>query len=79
MAKIKPSYDPIEDLKGSSQHHDLKNQPGEKADKDHQKSDADPSDELKHAVADTNSDTGIADALREAVDDDEDDSGEGTA
>lgn len=67
MAKVKPSYKPL-DLNGSSQHHHLKNQPGEKGDSDHQDTDTSAADDLKHAVAGTNSDTGIADALRGAVD-----------
>ena len=46
MAKIKPSYNPL-DLKGSEQHHDLKNQPGEKGEKDHQEKSDITSEELE--------------------------------
>ena len=46
MAKNKPSYTPL-DLKGSEQHHDLKNQPGEKGEKDHQEKSDITSEELE--------------------------------
>ncbi|NOE20821.1 hypothetical protein GS634_22045 [Ruegeria atlantica] len=35
MAKKQPKHDVIEGMKGSEQHHPLKNQPGEKGDSDH--------------------------------------------
>lgn len=42
MAKQLPETDVIDGLKGSQQHHPLKNKPGEKGHPDHQK--AEPSD-----------------------------------
>ena len=35
MTKQQPKYDVIDGLKGSEQHHPLKNRPGEKGDPDH--------------------------------------------
>lgn len=35
MTKQQPKHDVIEGLKGSEQHHPLKNRPGEKGDPDH--------------------------------------------
>lgn len=72
MAKTNPSHAPL-DLKGSAQHHKLKNQPGEKGDDDHNESDDAPADDLKTAVADVEADTELADALRDAVEDEEGD------
>lgn len=67
MSKIE--YDPeLAAMKGSEQHHDLKNQPGEKADEDHAKSDGTASDELTDAIDSADADTQIADKLRKAAD-----------
>lgn len=53
------------DLRGSEQHHDLKNQPGEKGDKDHAETDGELSKENAKAVKSSDSDTQLADALRD--------------
>ncbi len=61
-------YDPeLAKLKGSEQHHDLKNKAGEKADEDHAKSDATPSDTVVDAVSGSDDETQIADKLREVA------------
>ena len=70
MAKTQPSYKPL-DLKGASQHHDLKDQPGEKSDETHKDTSESASDELTEAVSNVKADTEIADALRDAVEEDE--------
>ncbi|WP_295313842.1 hypothetical protein [Roseobacter sp.] len=58
------------DLKGSEQHLPLKNQPGEKGDKDHAESDAKMSDETEKTVDESGSETQIADAFRDLKKDD---------
>ncbi|MEL6516338.1 MAG: hypothetical protein AAFQ39_01385 [Pseudomonadota bacterium] len=58
------------DLKGSEQHHDLKNQPGEDGDPDHADTDGALSPELEEVVESTDASTQIADKLKRAVDDD---------
>ncbi|MCI2394029.1 hypothetical protein [Aliiroseovarius sediminis] len=72
MTKTQPSYKPL-NLKGSSQHHKLKNQPGEKGDEDHNKSDDTPADDLKDTVAEVEADTELAEAMRDAVEGEDDD------
>lgn len=62
-------------LKGAEQHHPLKNQPGEKGDKDHMQkdhieTDETLSDEAAKAVEASDAETQIADALRDLADKD---------
>ncbi|WP_306115546.1 MULTISPECIES: hypothetical protein [unclassified Roseovarius] len=69
MSKIQ--YDEhLADLKGSKQHHDLKNRPGEAGDPNHAENDGELSDEVASAIAEGEGDTQIADALREAAEKD---------
>ena len=70
MAKTQPSYKPL-DLKGASQHHDLKNHPGEKGDETHKDTPETAPDELTEAVSNVKADTEVADAPRDAVEEDE--------
>ena len=58
------------DLKGSEQHHPLKNQEGEKGDSDHAKSDVKMTEDTADAVQSSDAETQIADALRDLVDED---------
>lgn len=57
------------DLKGSEQHHNLKNQPGEQGDQDHASSDAKLTEETSQTVQKSDADTQIADALRDLTKD----------
>lgn len=61
------------DLKGSEQHHKLKNKEGEKGDPNHASDDAVSADEidqsLKDAVTEGKEDTEIGSAMGKAVDD----------
>ncbi|WP_227267711.1 hypothetical protein [Roseobacter weihaiensis] len=59
---------PIE-LKGSEQHHKLKNQKGEKGDPDHAEVESSSSAEIEDAVADGDEDTAIGAALKSASED----------
>lgn len=59
-------------LRGSKQHHDLKDEPGEDGDQDHMDDGAEPSEELKDAVEGNSSETEIGDALKRAVSDKDD-------
>ncbi|MCE8005813.1 hypothetical protein [Aestuariivita sp.] len=52
------------DLKGSKQHHRLKNKRGEHGDREHTDGDAIQSAEIKDAVADGDGDTAIGAALK---------------
>lgn len=52
------------DLKGSEQHFDLKNQPGEKGDKDHAASDETLKGKAADTVKSSDADTQMADAMR---------------
>lgn len=56
-------------LRGSEQHHDLKDPSKAKTDPGHAEGDEAASDEMKAAIddADADEDTGIADALRDAA------------
>lgn len=56
-------------LKGSEQHHDLKGNPGEKGDPDHQGSDGALPDDVAEDVSSSKANTQIADELRKLVDD----------
>lgn len=58
------------DLKGSEQHHDLKNQPGEDANEDHasDKSSDNVSDEIEDAIKSADDETAIAAELKNSID-----------
>ncbi len=67
----KPRYEDIDmdqdqpiNLKGSEQHHKLKNQDGEHGDPEHADGDTIQSDEINEAVADSDGDTAIGAALK---------------
>lgn len=70
-SETKPSRNHVLDLKGSEQHHDLKNQRGEKGAPDHTQTDMSNSGEIDELVKDTlsdgESDTSMAAALKKAV------------
>ncbi|WP_227272115.1 hypothetical protein [Roseobacter weihaiensis] len=55
-------------LKGAEQHLPLKNQPGEKGDKDHAETNETLSDEAAKTVDASDAETQIADALRDLSD-----------
>jgi hypothetical protein len=59
------------DLKGSEQHHDLKNQPGEHGDPDHadgaDKTDGETVETVKEAVDGKDKKNAMSDALKDAV------------
>ncbi|WP_044025147.1 hypothetical protein [Roseobacter litoralis] len=57
------------DLKGSEQHHPLKNRDGEKGDSDHAKSDEVLTGDTAKKVKETDADTQIADQLRDLATD----------
>ena len=63
------------DMNGSEQHHDLKNQPGEKAEDAHTKDDMTGNDEAREAVSEAvksnDSDTPMAAAMQDAIDEEE--------
>lgn len=67
----KPKNDSSEEtvigFKGSEQHHDLKNQPGERADADHAEGEAATDKEMKQAVENTKDDGPVAEALKDAI------------
>ncbi len=58
---------PIKGLKGSEQHHDLKNQPGEKVDPTHDKTDGKLPEDIAAAIRDGEADTEIAAAMKDAA------------
>lgn len=67
MSKVE--YDPhLADLKGSEQHADLKNQPGEKGDPDHAEGDGQLTGDLAKQVNESDADTQIADELKDITD-----------
>ncbi|WP_299417736.1 hypothetical protein [uncultured Sulfitobacter sp.] len=67
----KPKNDSSEEtvigFKGSEQHHDLKDQHGEKADADHAAGDATVEKDIQDAVEDADGNGGVAGALKDAV------------
>ncbi len=66
MTKV-PLNGPMTELKGSEQHHDLKNQPGEEGDPTHAETSRPVSEDLKAAIRQGEPDTEIAAALKGAV------------
>ena len=58
-------------LRGSEQHHDLKDEAGEKADPDRAEEDGTVSEDMKAAIDDSDDETGMADAMKRAVSKDE--------
>lgn len=54
-------------FKGSEQHHDLKNQPGESGDANHADGDTASDGEIKDGVKGENADSAVSDALKDAV------------
>ncbi|WP_425093511.1 hypothetical protein [Tropicimonas sp. S265A] len=61
---------PIEGLKGSEQHHDLKDQPGENGDPTHADTDGELPEDIAAAIRDGEADTEIAAAMKDAVEKD---------
>jgi len=55
------------DLKGSEQHHDLKNQPGEKGDPDHADAKGEAGDTVKSALKGKDEKTAMSAALKDAA------------
>ncbi len=62
-----PRNAPIEGLKGAEQHHDLKNQPGEKGDPDHTETDGTLPEDVEAAIKNAEADNEMAAALKDAV------------
>lgn len=54
-------------FKGSEQHHDLKNQSGEKGDPDHTKGEEPTDPDIKDAVKDNDAEGAVSSALKDAV------------
>lgn len=66
MSKIE--YDKhLAALKGSEQHHDLKNRPGENGDPDHAKTDSELSGDVAQQIEENDESTQIAEELKNAV------------
>ena len=68
---INPDQDHVLDLRGSEQHHSLKNQHGEKGDPDHTQDGGGAPDEItkviKDVVSDADKETPMIAALKKAV------------
>ena len=54
-------------FEGSEQHHNLKNQPGEKGDPDHAHGDESSDQQIKKTVKESEEDNAVSAALKEAV------------
>lgn len=61
------SMETVIGFKGSEQHHDLKNQPGEKGDADHASGDGEADKTIAKAVKGRSADSAVSAALKDAV------------